>query len=261
MNLLTTILFFNLIGSIFSLLGALVLMAKRDFLERYSHFLSSFAAGTLLGAAFFELIPEAIEHGEESGIDVYSIMIWTLGGILFFFLIERLLHWFHHHSFDPHEIGKKPIIPLIIGGDTLHNFIDGVAIASSFMISVPLGIATTFAVGAHEIPQEIGDFGVLIKNGMSKFKALRINVLSALSSFIGALLAFFLGKSIEGLLPFFISISVGFFLYIALSDLIPEIHHESKKRIAFAETIFLLFGVSSIYLVLIFLDQILNIAH
>lgn len=261
MDLLSTILFFNLIGSVFSLLGALVLMAKKDFLEKYSHFLSSFAAGTLLGAAFFELLPKAIEHGEESGIDIHSIMFWTLGGILFFFLIERFLHWFHHHSFDTHEIVKKPVIPLIIGGDTLHNFIDGVAIASSFMLSIPLGIATTFAVGAHEIPQEIGDFGVLIKNGMTRFKALKINILSAMVSFAGAILAYFLGQSIEGLLPFFISVSAGFFVYIALSDLIPEIHHESKKSFAFAETFFLILGTTSIYVVLLILENVLNITH
>lgn len=247
MNILLLILLFNFLGSIISLVGGLILLSKKDFLAKTSHLLSSFAAGTLLGAAFFDLLPEALEHGEEMNIESSTIFIWVLCGILFFFLLERFLHWFHHHGLEIHELKSKPVIPLVIIGDSIHNFIDGVAIATTFLVNIPVGILTTFAVAAHEIPQEIGDFGVMIKNGMSRRNTLLINILSAFISFIGALIAFHFGRNVVGVLPFFLSIASGFFLYIALSDLIPEIHHENRKGIALWETLFLLSGVFVMY--------------
>lgn len=261
MNLLAYILFFNLLGSVISLTGGFVLLGKPRLFARISHYITSFAAGALLATALFDLLPEAIEEGANVQIAMNTVFLYVLFGIIFFFLLERLLHWFHHHSMEEHEIQGKPIIPLLIIGDTIHNFIDGIAIAATFMINIPLGIITTFAVGAHEIPQEIGDFGVMLNHGVKRGKVLLINILSACASFVGALLAFYFGGQIEGLSAFFLAVSAGFFLYIALSDLIPEIHHQNKKRFALAETISLLLGVGTIYYALYFVANILHVGH
>jgi len=261
MDLLITILFFNLIGSLISLVGGIILLTRKNITYKFSHFLSSFAAGTLLGAVFFDLLPEAVHLSEELSIGHEVVFLFTLFGILFFFLLERMLHWFHHHGHEEHLLKGKPIIPLLIIGDTIHNFIDGVAIAATFMVSVPLGIITTFAVGAHEIPQEIGDFGIMLKHKIARKKILFYNLLSALASVIGVILAFNFGSKIEGLSVVIISISAGFFLYIALSDLIPEIHHENKKGLAFYETLCLLLGVAVIYFALFIIREVLQVSH
>lgn len=261
MSLLAYILLFNLLGSLISLAGGIILLRKRNLALKISHYLTSFAAGALLATALFDLLPEAIEEGEGVGIAMSSIFLYVLSGIIFFFLLERSLHWFHHHGTQEHEIKGKPVVPLLIIGDTIHNFIDGIAIAATFAISIPLGIVTTFAVGAHEIPQEVGDFGVMLNHGVKRWKVLTINILSALASFVGAILAYYFGSQIDGLAAFFLAISAGFFLYIALSDLIPEIHHQNKKRFAFAETISLLLGVGVIYYALFFISEILHVGH
>lgn len=261
MSILLYILLFNLLGSIISLCGGLFLLLRKDIAYRFSHYLAAFAAGTLLGAVFFDLLPEVLHESEELGVEHSGILIYTLLGVLFFFLLERLLHWFHHHGHEEHLIKGKPVIPLLIIGDTIHNFIDGVAIASTFLVSIPLGIVTTFAVAAHEIPQEIGDFGVMLKHKLSPKRIISINVLSALASFVGVLLAYYFGTTIEGTSIIFIAVAAGFFLYIALSDLIPEIHHENKKGLALWETISLLTGAAAIYFALYFVENILGLAH
>ncbi len=260
MSLLATILIFNLIGSILSLLGGILLFLKKSVSHQVAHFLSSYAAGVLLGTALFDLLPEAIEEADLIG-DATTVLTYTLVGILFFFLLERFLHWFHHHGLEIHELKSKPVVPLLIVGDSIHNFIDGVAIAATFMVNVPLGIVTTFAVGAHEIPQEIGDFGLMIKHGLSKKRVILINLLSAMFSILGVFLAFYFGSQIEGLTVICLSVTAGFFLYIALSDLIPEIHHENKKGLAIYETLCLLFGVSSILVALFIIKEVLRIGH
>lgn len=260
MSLLAYILIFNLIGSILSLVGGILLFLKHNIGHQLSHFLSSYAAGVLLGTALFDLFPEAVEESHLIG-DVHTVFSFALGGILFFFLLERFLHWFHHHGTESHKISNKPVVPMLIVGDTIHNFIDGVAIASTFMVSIPLGIVTTFAVGAHEIPQEIGDFGLLLKNGLKKKKVILVNIISALFSIVGAVLTYFIGSIIEGIAVAALSVTAGFFLYIALSDLIPEIHHENKKGLAIYETIFLLLGVFSIYAALFLIGLIPGIGH
>lgn len=248
------ILFFTFVGSILSLIGGIILLSREKFAIKISHLLSSFAAGALLGTAFFDLLPEAFEHAEEEGIDV-NIFAWTLGGILIFFLLERFIHWFHHH----HELAvakDRSVVSLIVLGDGVHNFIDGVAIAASFMVSIPLGIVTSLAVAAHEIPQEIGDFGVLLHKGLSKFKVLYLNVLSALTAIFGAVITFGVGEQIHAFLPALLAITAGFFIYIAASDLIPEIHNEEKRKVALIETLLLLLGVATIYLTVSILQSL-----
>ena len=200
MPLILYIIIFTLIGSVFSLIGGIGLLIKEKLALRISHFLSAFAAGTLLATSFFDLLPEAVERANELKQNT-NIFLWALIGIIIFFLLERFVHWFHHAHTSEHKEPVKPTVPLIMFGDSIHNFIDGVAIAATFMISIPLGIVTTLAVAAHEIPQEIGDFGVLLHKGVRKWRVLLFNFLSALTSLIGAIATFYIGNSIEPFLP------------------------------------------------------------
>jgi len=241
MSTLGYILLFTFIGSVGALIGGLILLSKEKFVLKISHFLASFAAGILLGTAFFDLLPEAVGSGEEEGIDIFP---WALFGIVLFFLVERFIHWFHHHDeFHKDERESKTTLPLIIFGDTMHNFIDGVVIAATFMASTPLGIATAISVFAHEVPQEIGDFGLMLHKGLKLKSIILVNILSAVAAFVGAIITYLLGNILEQYIPMLLAITAGFFIYIAASDLIPEIHNEKRKGFAFIESAFLVIGV------------------
>lgn len=240
MSTLEYILLFTLIGSIGALIGGVILLSQEKFALKISHFLASFAAGILLGTAFFDLLPEAVHEGEKTGVDVFP---WALFGIVLFFLIERFIHWFHHHEEFHKDEESKSTLPLIIVGDTMHNFIDGIVIAATFMVNVPLGIATSISVFAHEVPQEIGDFGLMLHKGLSRGKIILVNILSAGVAFAGAIITYSLGNILEAYIPAFLAVTAGFFIYIASSDLIPEIHHEKRKGFAFIESLLLIFGV------------------
>lgn len=242
MPLLGYILLFSFIGSVVSLTGGILLLVKEKFALKISHLLTSFAAGTLIGTAFFDLLPEAEEAG--AGTEV-NIFFWALSGMLVFFLLERFIH--HHHQ-DTHPEDKKSVIPLIIIGDSLHNFIDGVAMAAAFLISIPLGIVTSLAVAAHEIPQETGDFGLLLSKGVKKTRIVLINFFSAMLALIGAVLTYLAKDFLQGLLPAILALTAGFFIYIAAANLIPEIHSRENQKMAFWETVVLLLGVLVIYL-------------
>jgi len=246
MGILGYILIFTLIGSVISLIGGVFLLLNKKFALKASHFLSAFAAGTLLGVAFLDLLPESFE---EMGYS--NIFLWTLLGILFFFIIERFIHH-HDHSSDPSE--KKTVIPLIVIGDTLHNFIDGVAIAATFLISIPMGIVTTLAVAAHEIPQEIADFGLMFSKGVSRGRVLWINFLSSLAALVGAIFTYIYQDTLKGWIPAVLALTAGFFIYIALANLIPEIHSRDNKRVAFWESIILFSGVLVIYIAVSILE-------
>lgn len=253
MSTLEYILLFTFLGSIGSLIGGFILISREKFALKMSHFLASFAAGTFLGAAFLDLLPEALHEGEELNINV---SLWMLVGIVLFFLLERTIHWFHHHEeYHEHEKETKPTVPLIIIGDTIHNLVDGVVIAATFLVNIPLGIVTTLAVAAHEIPQEIGDFGLLLHKGLSRKKVVLINVFSACAAFAGAIITYLAGNVLEDYLPIFLAITAGFFIYIAASDLIPEIHHEKRKGFALIESALLILGIVFIYLSVIFLGH------
>lgn len=235
------ILLFTFLGSVVSLVGGILLLIKEKWTLKISHFLMSFAAGVLLGTAFFDLLPEASEKAHD-----INIFAWALVGIVSFFLLERFVYWFHHHH-EHEDKETKPTVPLVILGDSVHNFIDGVAIAATFLVSVPLGIVTALAVAAHEIPQEIGDFAILLHRGMKRNKVVVVNILSALTAMLGAVLTFFIGDAVTNILPIIISLTAGFFIYIAASDLIPEIHHE-KRGFAFFESLLLVSGVLLVWL-------------
>lgn len=244
MSILSYILLFTLLGSVISLIGGVLLLLKKRFALKISHFLTAFAAGALLSTAFFDLLPEAAEHMEELNIDL-NIPLWTLIGVLTFFLLERFIH--HHHAHGEQAEEKKSVIPLVIVGDTMHNFADGVAIAATFLISIPLGIVTSLAVAAHEIPQEIGDFGIMLHKGMARKKVLLINFYSSLASLAGAILTYIYKDQIVGFLPIILAVTAGFFIYIALANLIPEIHSRENQKIAFWETAALFAGVVVVY--------------
>lgn len=248
--ILIYILVFSFLGSIVSLIGGILLLLNEKFALKIAHYLSAFAAGTLLGTAFFDLLPEAT--GAAAGTDT-NIFLWSMIGVLTFFLLERFIH--HHEQFiNPGE--KKAIVPLIVIGDTIHNFIDGVAMAGTFLVSIPLGIVTSLAVAAHEIPQEIGDFGLMLSRGVERKKVLMINFYSALFAIAGAILTYLAKDSIAGLLPTVLGLTAGFFIYIAVANLIPEIHSREDQKMAFWETSALLLGVVVIYFMISLLDSL-----
>jgi len=247
-ELLGYILVFSFLGSVVSLIGGVLLLANEKFALRISHFLSAFAGGALLGTAFFDLLPEALAEAGE--VDIF---LWTLIGILGFFLLERFIHH-HEQTQSPNE--KKTVVPLIIIGDSIHNFIDGVAMAGTFLVSIPLGIVTSLAVAAHEIPQEIGDFGLMLHKGVKKSKVLWINFWSAMAAMLGAVVTYQAQTYIQGLLPAVLGLTSGFFIYIALTNLIPEIHSREDQKMAFWETMMLLLGVAVIYFLITLLDNL-----
>lgn len=230
------VIIYSLAGGVFSLIGAIIFLKSKQSADKLAKYATPFAAGALLAAVFLDLLREGIE---ESAVD--TVMYAALGGILFFFLAERFLHWFHHHH--QHE-DNDPSKSLIIMGDTIHNALDGVAIAAAFLVSVPTGIVTTIAVAAHEIPQEIGDFGLLLSKGMSRKKVLWVNIASALATTAAAVLTFALGSTDKLPLGILLGLSAGFLLYIALSDVIPDLHENaSKKRLLDWQPVLLILGV------------------
>lgn len=253
MSTIEYILIFTFIGSIASLIGGFALLAKESLAHRISHILTTFAAGTFLATVFFDLLPEAAEAAKGTDINIY---IWTLVGIIVFFYLGRLLHWFHHHDDhdDPHA-KRRAETPLIIIGDTVHNFIDGIVIASTFLVSIPLGIVTTFAVAAHEIPQEIGDFGLLLHRGISRRNVLIINVVSAFFAFLGAILALTLGERVKELLPIFLALTAGFFLYISLSDIVPGINHETRRGHIILSSVVFFVGIAVVGVAITLLEH------
>lgn len=243
MSVLGYILLFTIFSSLASLCGGIFLLYKEEFALKISHFLTSFAAGALLGGAFFDLLPEAADEGGEG-----NIFPWILLGILLLFLIERFIRSFHHHQHKHLDSEKaKSVVPLVVLSDSVHNFVDGMVIAFTFLTSIPLGIVTSLVVISHEIPQEIGDFSILMNRGVGRVKNLLLNFLSAIMAVVGAVLAYLLGDFIESLLPVLLSLAAGFFIYIAASDLIPEIHNEDRMRVAFFETMLLVLGIGVIW--------------
>jgi len=231
------IIFFSLIGGVFSLIGGVLLLSRERAAKRLAKYATPFAAGALLAAVFLDLLKEGIEQANPD-----TVLMSALIGILLFFFAERFLRWFHHHH--QHKGQSDPASGLIVVGDTIHNALDGVAIAASFLISVPTGIVTTLAVAAHEIPQEVGDFGLLLHKGMSRRNVLLVNVMSALATTVMAVLTFALGSAEHLPTGVLLGLSAGFLLYIATSDIIPEIHeHAPNKHLFDIQPLLLVLGV------------------
>ncbi len=218
------VIFFSLVGGVFSLIGGILLLSRQKSAQLLAEYATPLAAGALLAAVFLDLLHEGVEESAPM-----TVLMSALVGILLFFYAERFLRWFHHHH--QHDAKTKdPAVSLIIAGDTLHNALDGVAIAAAFLISIPTGIVTTIAIAAHEIPQEIGDFGLLLAKGMARSKVLLANLASAFATVVAAVITFALGSADRLPTGVLLGLSAGFLLYIALSDIIPTVHEQSHGR-------------------------------
>ncbi|MBI5051419.1 ZIP family metal transporter [Candidatus Micrarchaeota archaeon] len=234
--------------SLVSVLGLFVLSFREKILHTTLFLLISLATGTLLGSAFLDLLPESLEK-----IDVKFGLVLTLSGIVVFFIIEKLIHWHHHHN-HKHEKEEKPLAYLSLIGDGVHNFFDGAAIAASFMVDPQIGFTTTFAIILHEIPQEIGDFSLLIYSGFSKTKALVYNFLSGILSVAGALAFYYLSPLVEHSESLALAFTAGAFIYIAAADLVPEIHKEKEWKKSFLQLLTVLVGVTLIWIIVTYIE-------
>jgi len=234
-----------LVISLISLIGVFTLSIKKEKLNSILFFMVSFAVGALFGDTFIHLLPEAIR---EYGFGIQASLLIILG-ILLFFVLEKFIHWGHCHvetsKTHPHPVGMMNLV-----GDGLHNFIDGLLIGASYLVSIPIGLATTLAVLFHEIPQEIGDYGILLHAGFSKGKALLYNFLSALPALLGGIIALILSGRIHGFERIIIPITAGGFIYIAGSDLIPELHKETTPSKSVYQFLGILLGIGIMVLLL-----------
>jgi zinc and cadmium transporter len=218
--------------------------------------LVSFAIGTLLGAAFLEVIPAAFDQG-----DAHEAAIAILGGIFGFFVLEKLMLWRHCHTedceaHDPHEAGKSAVAhdhgrsgALIIVGDTIHNFVDGLLIAAAFLQSTELGIVAAVAIIAHEIPSEVGDFLILLHSGYSRARALAMNLLSSVATLVGGVLGYFTLQALQGLETILLGIVAASMIYVAVADLIPGLHRRPQLRDGATQTVLIALGIGCIALV------------
>ena len=238
----------SLTVSLIALVGALFLYWERLTSQKVTLTLLSFAAGTMLAVSFLDLLPEALESAAEGA----NIFIPVLLGIVVFFFLERFVLWFHHHD-ETHDM--HPSAVLILLGDGLHNFIDGIAIAAAFLTNPGIGFATTLAIAAHEIPQEIADFSVLIHGGMEKTKALFFNFISGLTALVGAVLAFYFLENLTGVLPLSLAFTAGMFIYIACSDLIPEMHQHANKQKSWTQFLPFLLGIATLWVLVTVLAE------
>ena len=228
--------------SVISLVGVVLLPLNEKKLKTFLIYFLSFSAGALLGDVFIHLLPEVV------GVDGFtqSVSINILIGILATFVIEKIIHWKHHQSHGGH-IHKHPVTAMTLIGDGVHNFIDGLVIGASYFISVPAGIATTIAVILHEIPQEIGNFGVLIHGGYTRSKALWFNFLSALTAVVGTVTVLIIGSTNSNVIMALTSFAAGNFIYIAAADLIPELHREVGFKKTVLQFVTMLMGIGVMF--------------
>ena len=224
--------------SLFSLVGILLLLLREKVLNYVVILLVSFSSGSLFGNAFIHLLPETVAR---NGFTVW-VSIFTLSGIAGCFVVEKFVHWRHVHSTAHSEVEAFAYMNLL--GDAVHNLLDGVVIVSAYALDIRVGVATTIAILFHEIPQEMGDFGVLVHGGLSRKKALFFNFVTALTALIGALLTMVLINFAHQLTVFLIPFSAGTFIYIAGSDLIPQLHKENEIRDSLLQLVFFSLGIS-----------------
>jgi len=272
-SLLLWIVVFTAMGGVLSVSGAgLFLVLPRHLADRILPSLVSFAIGALLGAAFLGLLPHALENPKVT--DVHDITFTVLIGLLVFFVLEKMVLWRHCHHAEceahgtelhadhdhdhDHHHGHGPVAAanndvsagkLILVGDAMHNLVDGVLIAAAFLVDVHLGMVTALAVIAHEIPQEVGDFAILLQGGMSRSKAFMFNILSGLTSVIGGVLAYFFLADAESAVPYVLALAASSFIYIAVADLIPGLHKRTDISETLAQVSLIGAGVVVIYFV------------
>jgi zinc and cadmium transporter len=232
--------------SLISLVGILALLLNSD-VKKITFLLVSFAVGGLFGDAFIHLLPESFAKMEST----LAIALLVLLGIFIFFVIEKFLRWRHQHNLG-HEKHVEPVVMMNLVGDAVHNLIDGMVIGASYMVSIPLGLTTTLAIVLHEIPQEMGDFGILVHGGLSVKKALGFNLLSASTAIIGTVLSLTIGPHVQGYTIALIPITAGGFIYIAGSDLIPELQHDVKLSRSLLQFALIVLGIGIMAILVLF---------
>jgi zinc and cadmium transporter len=237
------------IVSLLSFLGIITIVLPGRNPNRLIFLLVSFAVGGLFGDAFIHLLPDAFKKIESTTV----IAIWVLAGIFVFFILEKVLRWRHSHVADS-EPHIHPVVMMNLIGDAVHNLIDGMVIGATYVFSIPLGITTTLAVVLHEIPHELGNFGILIHGGLTVKKALIYNFFSALTAILGTILSLLIGPHLQGYTTALLPITAGGFIYIAGSDLIPELQHELKIGRSILQFALILLGLG-IMGALVFLDK------
>jgi zinc and cadmium transporter len=270
MTLLAWIIIFTLFGGVLSVVAAgAFLLIPEAWRHRVLPAMVSYAIGALLGAAFLAVLPHALERAGQS--DIHLIPTVILLGLLGFFLLEKLVLWRHCHSHECEAHGGASVASdrtseateahtpsshghhasaaghLILFGDAVHNFVDGVLIAAAFLTDVHLGIVTALAVAAHEIPQEVGDFAILLHSGFRRGRAFLYNVLSSLTTVIGGVLAYYFLSLAQPLLPYVLAVAASSFIYIAVADLIPGLHRRLEPRATLEQLVLIVAGVVTIY--------------
>ena len=241
------ILLFSILGSIGALSAAAVFILFKEKTQKLVvSLLISYATGILLSAALLGLIPEAIEA---AGNEPHSVMLFVLGSIFFFFFLEKIVIWRNcpNEECDVHGVAAGPIV---LFGDAFHNFVDGVLITAAFLTDFNIGLAVGFAIIAHEVPQETGDFGILLHSGFTKKKAYAYNALSSLTTIPASIISYFVFESVSYLIPFVLAISAASFLYIALSDLTPELHQKSGLKHGVRQLILIILGITTMYFII-----------
>jgi len=228
--------------SLLSLLGAVLISIQKKTLERIITYSLALSSGVLLGSTFFELLPEGVELLPD------AFFVWTLIGFISFFCLEKIISW-HHHVEGRHIHGEKPLAYLTLIGDGIHNFTDGAVIAASYLVSIPLGVTTTIAIVAHEVPHELSDFLILIHGGFTNKKALFFNFLSAAMAILGTVLVLMVSTQLANLERYLVPFAAGNFLYIAASDLIPELLTKRQGKTSIIQVATLLFGICIVPLI------------
>lgn len=234
---------FGILGSVGAIVGAALLLALKDGIRvRLLPGLLAYATGTLLGAAFLGMIPSAMSQAP-----VLDISVTVLAGLIAFFILEKLVLWRHCHEAGCKAHGNQSG-PLILLGDAFHNFVDGVVIAAAFLTSPALGVATALAVIAHEIPQELGDFAILLNSGMNKSRAFFYNLVSSMATLPGVMLGWFWLDTMQHAIPYVLAISAASFIYIAVADLVPGLHQQSSIKASLKQVILMLTGIATIFI-------------
>jgi zinc and cadmium transporter len=241
MNSLPFLLVLAFIGSVAGLIGGVVFLVKENWCKTLSFIAMPLAAGVLLSLALLDLLPEAVEVIGERAFSIVLIVIVAS------FLVERFLFNLHHHDHHAKD-DEESSIPLVIFGDTIHNFLDGIAIGVAFIVNPTLGVFTAFATFLHETPHEIADFGILVANGWSKRRAFTANFFSALATFPGALFAYYYAGKAESTTGILLAVAAGLFLYVATTDFLPEVSHGYKGS-TWKQALFLIVGILAIVIV------------
>jgi len=254
MSLLNWIIIFCLVGGVLSVLAAATfLLLTENVRKQLLPHMVSYAIGALLGAAFLNVLPHALEHPAIG--DAHDVTLTVLIGILAFFLLEKMVLWRHCHAHDCEVHGEEDRQhahgaargTMIMMGDGMHNLVDGVLIGAAFLTDVHVGIITSIAVAAHEIPQELGDFSILLHSGYSRVKALMMNIAASLTTVIGGVAAYYSLQEAQQLVPYILAVAAASFIYIAVADLIPSLHHRTEARVTAQQMALIATGVMTIF--------------